>query len=168
MGTVSPSQLAQIIADSQTRARSACAQLVKAFSFTPDNKVKWTPSPTSRTSLAIVAHCAMANGFFAKALRGEEIAPMPTHEEMKAMERREEAAVTDHAEAVRQLQASCEEVVSALSTMTPERYATSPNSPHGPFPMSFWMSLAGMHMEYHAAQINYLQTMWGDLVDHMM
>ena len=51
--------------------------------------------------------------------------------------------------------------------MTAERFATSPNSPFGPMPMAFWVNLPGMHMGSHASQIDYLQTIWGDLVDHM-
>jgi len=51
--------------------------------------------------------------------------------------------------------------------MTAERFATSPNSPMGAFPMAFWASLPGLHMSGHATQIDYLQTIWGDLADHM-
>ena len=33
--------------------------------------------------------------------------------------------------------------------------------------MSTWVNLPGMHMDNHAAQIDYLQTIWGDLANHM-
>ena len=92
---------------------------------------------------------------------------MPTPEQVDAESRKFEATIRDRAEAVRQLQASCEEVVAALATMTAERFATSPNSPFGPLPMASWVNLPGMHMGNHASQIDYLQTIWGDLVDHM-
>ena len=125
------------------RAESAADRLLKTFSFVPDDKLSWSPSKTARTSLAIVAHCGLANRMFAKMLRGEQISPMPTPEEMHAMSKQFEATIRDRAEAVRQIEASREEVVAALATMTAERFATSPNSPFGPLPMTVWTNSAG-------------------------
>ena len=74
--------------------------------------------------------------------------------------------IRDRAEAVRQLQAAADEVAAALAAMTAERFAASPQRPFGPFPMSLWLHFPSQHTGDHAAQIDYIQTIWGDLVDH--
>ena len=160
-------RLDQIIADCQNNAREATARLLKVFSFVPDGKLAWSPAPTARTSLALMAHCAMGNKAFASIIRGETMSPMPTAEQMHASMKQFEVTVRDRATAARLLQASCDEVVAALASLTPQRYATTPSSPFGPMPMSFWAALPAMHMNGHATQMDYLQTIWGDMVDHM-
>lgn len=167
MATTAKTGLKKTVADCQASARAAAERLLKTFSFVPDNKVNWSPSPTARTSLAVVAHCCMANRMFAKVFRGEPMSPMPTLEEIRALSQKFEATVRDRADAVRQLEASCDEAVAALATMTAERFATSPNSPGGSLPMAVWVNLPSMHMGNHASQIDYLQTIWGDVADHM-
>jgi hypothetical protein len=167
MAKVANLSLKETVADCQTRVKAAVERLLKTFSFVPDNKLSWSPAKTSRTPLAIVAHCCMSNRLFAKVLRGETISPMPTPAQMHESARQFEATIRDRAEAVRQLQASREEIVAALATMTAERFATSPDSPFGAMPMAFWAALPSLHMGNHACQIDYLQTIWGDLVDHM-
>jgi hypothetical protein len=51
--------------------------------------------------------------------------------------------------------------------MTATRFATSPESPMGSLPMAVWMRLPSLHTSSHASQMDYLQTIWGDLADHM-
>ena len=167
METIAPARLKETVADCQARVKTATDRLAKTFEFVPDGKLKWSPSKTARSALAIVAHCIMANRMFAMMIRGEQISPMPTPEQAHASSRQFEATITDRAEAVRQLEASSQEVVAAIGTMTAKRFGGSPNSPFGPMPMPVWMSLPGGHMDNHAAQIDYLQTTWGDLTDHM-
>ncbi len=167
MAKAANTRLKQPIAACQARVRAAAERLGKTFSFVPDDKLDWSPSRTARTALAIVAHCCQANRMFAKVLGGEPISPMPTPDEVGASSRKFEATIHDRAEAVRLLQETCEQVVAALATMTAERFAATPNSPFGPLPMSTWVNLPGMHMDNHAAQIDYLQTIWGDLANHM-
>jgi hypothetical protein len=99
-------------------------------------------------------------------LRGEALPQLSTPEQGEAMSRQFEATLTERADAERQLEASCAEVVAALGTMTAERFATSPDSPFGAFPMAFWMNLPALHQDSHTAQLEYLQTIWGDLAHH--
>jgi hypothetical protein len=57
-------------------------------------------------------------------------------------------------------------VLEALDSVTAEMLDTAPLSPFGPFPFAFWMQLPAEHMKAHASQIDYLQTIWGDLENH--
>jgi len=167
MAIAAKTGLKETVADCQSRVRTAADRLLKTFSFVPEDKLSWSPAKTARTSLAIVAHCCLANRMFARILSGEQISPMPTPEEVHALSKKFEATIRDRADAVRQLEASREEIVAALGTMTAERLAASGNSPFGPLPMTVWTTLPGDHMSGHATQIDYLQTIWGDLVNHM-
>lgn len=167
MAKAAKTRLKEPIGACQARVKAAAERLGKTFSFVPDDKLNWSPSPTARTALAIVAHACLANRMFAKVLSGEPISPMPTPEEVGVSSRKFEATIRDRAEAVRLLEETCEGIVAALATMTAERFATSPNSPFGALPMAVWIHLPGRHMDGHAAQIDYLQTIWGDLANHM-
>ena len=167
MAKAAKTRLKEPIAECQARVRSAAERLGKTLSFVPDDKLSWSPSPTARTALAIVAHCCLANRMFAKVLSGEPISPMPTPDEVGESSRKFEATIRDRAEALRLLEETFEGVVAALATMTAERFATSPNSPFGPLPMAVWVHMPGRHMDNHATQIDYLQTIWGDLTNHM-
>ena len=52
--------------------------------------------------------------------------------------------------------------------MTPERLGSAIPSPFGPLPMALWMTFAADHMTGHKHQLDYLQTVWGDHVEHGM
>ena len=167
MAKTASTRLKDTVAECQARATASADRLRKTLSFVPDNKLKWSPSKTARTPLAIVAHCCLTNKMFAKVIGGEEISPMPKHEEIRALSQKFEATIRNRAEAVRQFKASYKGVVAALGTMTAKRFTTSPNSPFGAIPMALWIKLPRMHMDNHASQIDYLQTIWGDVTDHM-
>lgn len=77
-----------------------------------------------------------------------------------------EAQVTDRQAAIQLVQDSTKTVIEAIGEITEETINTSPSSPFGPMPMAFWMTLAGMHMKAHACQMDYLQTIYGDVEDH--
>jgi len=166
MAISAKSSLKETIADSQASVKQAAERLGKTFSFVPDSKLKWSPSKSARDSLSIMAHCCLANQMFVKVFRGDPMPAMPTLKEIHELSRKFEATIRSRAQAVRLLKATTKEVIAALGTMTPKRFATSPNSPMGPMPMSFWVKVPSMHMSNHASQIDYLQTIWGDIVDH--
>ena len=58
-------------------------------------------------------------------------------------------------------------VHAALDALTPERIDSIVETPVVTRPMPFFMNLPGIHMGNHAAQIDYLQTIWGDMDFHM-
>jgi hypothetical protein len=61
---------------------------------------------------------------------------------------------------------STSELLQALDNVSAEMVGTAPMSPFGQFPFSFWMVLPAEHMKGHARQVDYLQTIWGDLDNH--
>lgn len=143
------------------------AQLLKTFEFVPDDKLHWSPSSSARTPLQIVSHCGAANKAFAALLRGEEV-PLPSDPaEAAAVIRNGGREITTREGAIQLVEDSIAEVMHALDKVTPEMLETNPKSPFGPMPYVFWMQLPSQHMSVHAPQIDYIQTIWGDLEDHL-
>ena len=156
----------QIDAAKSETARASEA-LLKTFAFVPDEKLGWSPSETSRSGLWILGHCGSANAAFARGIRGEAFPPMSLEEFSRMVwEAGKDTATRE--EAVRSVQESTAEVLTALDGLTPERGAGMVQTPFGPMPMAFWMTFAGGHMTGHAHQVEYLQTVWGDHQGHMM
>lgn len=157
---------AELIAQAREAAERAQADLLKTFEFVPEDRLAWSPSPTARTPLWIAAHCGAANAAFAAILRGEPL-PLPTDPaEAAAFIRAAGRETATRAEAVRSIQDSSAEVLMALDGVTPALLATSPSSPFGPLPFRVWMQVPFLHMMGHARQLDYLQTIWGDVQDH--
>lgn len=147
-------------------AIEASEYLLKVFSFVSDEKMNWSPSPSSRSALQLVVHCGQGNNAFASIMRCEDM-PVPADmSDFRGILRGMEAQVTDRNAAIELVRASTKTVTEAINEVTEETFASSPTSPFGPMPMPFWMTLAGMHMKAHACQLDYLQTIWGDVEDH--
>ena len=147
-------------------AKEACDYLLKTFSFVPDDKLNWSPSESARSALQQVAHCALANEFFAELIRNRPVELPVDLSGFRDFQRKMEAEFTDRQSAADRLASSTDVVVRAISDVDESLYSQSPSSPFGPQPMEFWMHLAGAHMRSHASQLDYLQTIWGDTQDH--
>lgn len=144
----------------------ARAQLLKTFTFVPDDRLQWSPASTSRTALQIVSHCGAANRAFAASIRGEKLPLSSDPKEAAAQIRNGGSEIQTREAAIRSVEDSTDEVVSALDTVTAERMETKLDTPFGPIPFPIWIKIPGDHMACHAAQIDYLQTIWGDQEDH--
>ncbi|HPU00125.1 MAG TPA: hypothetical protein PLU39_19835, partial [Armatimonadota bacterium] len=53
-------------------------------------------------------------------------------------------------------------VLAAIDKVKPDEIDKIVETPFLKAPMSFFLTLFGSHMGQHAAQIDYLQTIWGD------
>lgn len=168
MSATTTPNLSEIVTQAKQSAEETKAFLLNGFSFVPDDKLTWTPSSSARSAIQLVAHCGHANEAFATVIAGEDL-PVAnlTPEEASEQIRQAGASVTSREEAVRLIEESTAKVIAALDKATPELLATAPMSPFGPFPYEAWMVLPGQHMGGHAQQLAYLQTIWGDLEDHM-
>jgi len=158
--------ISEMIAQSKQSVETGKARLLKVFEFVPDDKLAWSPSPDARTPLQIVAHCGASNGAFATILRGEKL-QMPTDPaEASALIRKGGSDVKSREVAIQMVESSTAEVIAALDKVSEDLAASSPDSPFGPIPFTFWMGVPGDHMGGHAHQIAYIQTIWGDFQDH--
>jgi len=160
--------IAQEVNQTKESVKRAHADLLNTFKFVPDDKLDWSPAASARWALWMVGHCSSANEAFATAIRGDKL-PLPEDPSLISdLIRNGGKETVSREEAVQGLEASTEAVLSALDKLTPESIEGIVDSPFGPMPIRFWMSLPAIHMTGHARQLDYLETVWGDLKDHMV
>ncbi|RYG31436.1 DinB family protein [bacterium] len=159
--------LSEQIAQLKKSTEESKADLLKTFEFVPDEKLTWSPTESARSPIWIVAHCGGANAAFAAILRGEPL-PMPEDPvEASAMIRNTGRDVQSREEAVKSVEESTAALIAALDGVTEEMTNSMTPTPFGPMPFRMWMEVPAPHMSGHARQIDYIQTIWGDLQDHM-
>lgn len=151
------------VARCKQSAVQAMETFLKHFSYVPDDKLTWTPTPTAKSAIRIAAHTALYAGRFAKMIRERRLPPTDNLAEWLAEREAEEIAITSREEVERVFRAGTAEVLAALDTLTPDEMELSLDSGLGwSVPMKSLMSLPGWHVVLHTGQIDYLQTCWGD------
>lgn len=152
-----------VIESAKQSAVSGMEFFLRNFSHVPDDKLEWTPTPTSKSAIRIAAHTALYAGRFAEMIRERRL-PVPDNlSEWLAERNAEEIAITSREEMERVFRAGTAEVLEALDTLTPEDAGMSLDSGQGwSMPMKQLMDLPGWHAILHVGQIDYLQTCWDD------
>ncbi len=136
---------------------------LRNFAHVPDDRLTWTPTPTSKSAIRIAAHTALYAGRFASMIRDRRLPAPENLTEWLAERDAEEVAVTTREEMERIFRAGTAEVLEALDTLLPEELEGSLDSGQGwSMPMKQLMGLPGFHATLHAGQIDYLQTCWND------
>jgi hypothetical protein len=156
----SPSEQAKFVAG------QAYERLMKTFAAVPDDKLTWSPAPTSKSALQIAAHCGFSNQFLAGVIQGETSHIPGSMKEMEEGIKQKLATITSRAKALDLLSDSIAKVNAALDNVTTEALQTQVTLPFGQMPMAFLIFAPGTHMQTHAAQIDYIQTIWGDTAMH--
>lgn len=152
-----------LIESSKKSAVSRMELFLTVFSFVPDDKLNWTPSPTAKSALRIAAHTAVTAGNFAKMIRARKLPMGDEIPELVARTAAATEALKSRAEIEEVFRKNTDEVLAALDTLTSEDVTSSLDSSQGwSMPMTFLMDLPGMHASTHTGQIDYLQTCWGD------
>jgi hypothetical protein len=142
--------------------------LLHALSTTPDDRLTWSPSPTSRSPLHQVVHAAHSIGNIHGFLDGRPF-NVPTPDEADRGFRESEQAFTRREEAVSLLESNAKAFVEWLDNLDPERLGSMVETPFGmgPVPIELGITFPAMHTRWHHAQIDYIQTIYGDLNWHM-
>jgi len=157
----------RLVAASKESAVWGMEHFLKVFSFVPDDKLTWTPTPTAKSAIQIAAHTALYAGIFAGMIKDRKLPPSDNLTEWLAQRNAAEAAVTSRMEIESIFRKGTEEVLAALDSLTPEAIETSLDSGLGwSMPMTFLMNLPGIHAVGHTGQIDYLQTCWDDQEVH--
>jgi hypothetical protein len=142
-------------------------EFLKDFSFVPDDKLAWTPTPTAKSAIRIAAHTSLYAGRFAQMIREVKLPRHDNLAEWLARRNAEEVAVTSRAEVESSFRKGTDEVLAALDSLTPEAIGSTLESGFGwSVPMTWLMNLPGRHAMSHAAQLDYLQTCWDDQEVH--
>ena len=161
--SVSPQTQAAI--DSSKKMLEMVAQRFKlTLGYVPDDKLNFKPAETCKSPLQIAAHVAVSNYNFITIIKGE-LAGDPT--EMFAESHRREQAITTREQALAEFDASIKAVQAELDNITDERFHSEIQTPIINAPMIFWMNLPARHIDNHASQIDYIQTIYGDMDWHI-
>ncbi|MGE0002479.1 MAG: DinB family protein [Fimbriimonadaceae bacterium] len=167
IGTMTQEKRDCLVEHCKESAVSGMEQFLHVFSFVPEDRLHWTPTPTSKTPMQVATHTAVTAGNFAKMIRERQL---PTGDEIPAMIARlvaEESLLTTPAEMEKEFRANTEKVLAALDTLTPDAIELVFDTSVGwLMPMKRLMFLPGVHAVAHTYQIDYLQTCWGDQVIH--
>ncbi len=141
----------------------ASERVEKNLNTTVDDKLRWAPSPTSRSPLAIAVHCALAVKGMTRSLSGTEPTPSGmTTAQMDDWLRQQEEAVTTRKEALALLREASDEHISWLKAITPEVLDGTADLGFGPMPTKVVIHIVAGHLHDHAAQIEYIQSIYGD------
>jgi hypothetical protein len=77
-----------------------------------------------------------------------------------------EETITTRESVVALLIETTAELSNAMTAVTTEKVADPTNSPFGAMPLAFWIDESVAHLNCHGHQLEYLQTIWGDLDNH--
>ncbi len=130
--------------------QDAVNPIIRAFEATPDDRKTWKPLEIGKNISDQLLECASGNLYLAEGLRNFAMPaeyPEPT------------AASPEEALAI--FKASVEDVVSAIEGF-PEDRLEELIQLSKPTPFRKLMLFSQRHMQYHAGQISYIQTLYGD------
>lgn len=146
--------------DDFVRAKNSLAH---ALATTPDDRLNWSPSPSARTPIQVVAHAAIAIKNLNNTLDGRPFKA----ESIPAADagfREEERQYTTREQATELLEKHSTAYLVWLDTLTPERLDSIVELPFdlGQAPLKACLTFPPMHTQVHASQIQYIQTIYGD------
>ena len=152
-----------VISMCKGRATEAMKHFLCVLSFVPADKLTWSPTPTAKSAMQIVAHCAGYSGAFVTIIRD---GAFPSVEEFLGPIESAISGITTLVQAEAVLRKGTADTIAALDDVRPEQVGAILATPIGLTPFTFFMDIPARHLFAHAAQIDYLQTCWGDLEIH--
>jgi len=141
--------------------QSAARNYEKDLAAMTDEQLMQSAGGAARKPVDFTFETALINRRIAARIRGEEPEPEPEGEWWEAPEElRNRAAITEY------MRASCQAILDAASGLSEEE-AEKPIGESGSErpPISF-IHFAALHTMYHCAQLNFIQTLSGDLSMH--
>jgi replication fork clamp-binding protein CrfC len=148
---------------SQTKAEfiRTKEQMAHALATTPDDKLAWSPSPTARSPLHQVTHAAMSTSNIQSMLSGKHLASSGPVE-LDAAARLADQQFTSRQQAIDILEQNSADYLAWLDTLTEEQLASKVDMFFGIVPMTVGITFPALHMSGHVAQMDYIQTIYGD------
>jgi hypothetical protein len=137
--------------------------LIHRLNTTPDDRINWSPSETCRTPVQLVAHAADSVRHIHGTLDGRTFS-IPTTEEAECVFREHDRQFTTREAVLALLETNSAAYVAWLDTLTEDRLDTQVRMPYnlGFAPMTLALSFQADHLNWHTAQLDYVQTAYGD------
>lgn len=137
--------------------------LLRALATTPDDRLSWAPSATARSVIQQVAHAAWAITSITETLDGRTFqAESTAAAEASFREWERQFSGREEVEALFIENSAAYEAW--LDSLAPERLDETVTMPFGlgTVPLGAVVEVAADHTNWHTAQINYIQTIYGD------
>ena len=144
----------------------AVVRLTQSVAATPDEKIDWSPAPTARTPIEIAFHCTEVINALHGAISGTDPMPAASPVEMDTYFRTSEMTHGSRDEVVKKLKENAAAYTKWLDELPEEKLAEFWASPFGEIPYSVAITLPAYHTANHTAQLEYIQTIYGDRVWH--
>src|SRR5258707_1296956 len=109
-----------LVASCKESAVNGMEHFLKVFSFVPDDKLTWTPTPTAKSAIRIAAHTALYAARFARIIEERKPPGGDDLEKWIAQRNAEEIAITTRAEVESIFRQGTAEVLAALDSLPPE------------------------------------------------
>lgn len=137
--------------------------LKHTLATTPAERLKWSPSESARTPLQIAAHVAIGGRDMLGNLTGDTF-PIKTTEEAERYHRERDSKVDTLPECLRLLDELTTDYTKWLDDLTDGQLDSLMKLPFGMGEMPIRVGVAVMpfHVQWHTAQITYIQTIYGD------
>ena len=140
--------------------------LIRTFNAVPDDKLNWAPLDQGRTALDLFSEAAQTCEMITKLVESKgEMKPSP---QMFAQMRAERADWTKD-DALAAMNTKGAALYTALGTLSEEELAMPITMPMGggtTMPLGAWIMMAYRTFISRFAQINYIQTLYGDTESH--
>ena len=149
-----------------TLLEQAKTSLVNTFEAVPDDKLDWKPLDNGRSALDLFGEAAQTASLLSMILQtGEERPPM--RETFQRM--REQRADWSRTDALDWMQTNHGSLITQIQTLTDEQLGEMVTMPMGggmTLPLAAWIMMIYRSYISRFAQINYIQTLYGDFEPH--
>ena len=137
-------------------------QYVKDLSFLTDEQIAMVPMGKARTALEFTSEVGAFNKMAAQVVRGDQPV-VPSSEERKAFYR----SIDTREKAVALVQEGTDALIEALKAADDASLVRPVTAPWGEETTAFELAnMAAGNMMYHAGQVNYIQSLFGDAELH--
>lgn len=146
--------------------RKTLGRFLNTLSFVPDDRLAFRPSESSRTAWDLAAHVVFGN-FLMGDMYG---VPFAADDPERARQARlaENPDPSCRAELADLIQRTSDRVLAAIEALNSEGLDEVVETFFGvALPRRALLLIPARHLDTHAAQIDYLQTIWGDMENHM-
>lgn len=147
-----------------TRVKTIVQLFCDTALHVPADKAGWKPDSKTKSAKEILEHIAAANSGFAMIIQGQS-----SGLKLNKADRKDIAIQTkDLKEAIQAVKTSGDKLSQAIGSLNDAQLREKRTMPWGEeWEMPRLLVTASTHLSYHWGQLAYLQTMWGDLEDHM-
>lgn len=137
-------------------------RMIQLLDLTPEDKLNWSPSPTSRTPVQLVGHAAGTLSVILDMLKTKRVPPVSDHAALDAHLREMESKMTSKSDVTALMKRNRDEFASYIDSLDEAGLAEEAPSLRGPAPRVEGITFAVWHTSVHVSQLEYVQTIWGD------